>query len=304
MRFVLRRLVLLVPTLIGVTLVAFVITSAIGDPTVGLLPPNASAAERDAFRQAHGLDRPFHLQYISYVLNVFKGNMGTSIAYQEPVSRLIMRRLPATLELAVAAMVLVVLLGVPMGVLAASARGRWVDHWLRFVALLGQSVATFWLGIMLILVFSVRYRFFPPSGRDSLLSIVLPAITLSAYLLALVLRMTRSGMLDVLGQDYVRTARGKGLGEFAVKFKHGLRNSLIPVVTVLGVQFGNLLSGAIVTETVFSWPGLGLLIVDSIYRRDGVIVQGVVLFMAVTYSLVNLATDVTYGLIDPRVRYQ
>lgn len=300
--FIVRRCLLLLPTLLGVTLVAFALTSLSGDPTTAILPPEASDAQRQAFREAHGLDRPWLVRYFEYVGRLSQGDLGTSLSQQVPVASLIARRLPATVQLAFAALVLVIVVGIPLGVISAVYRGGPLDYLVRLIALVWQSVATFWLGMMLILLFSVRLGLLPPSGRDSAASLVLPAVTLAAYMTAVIVRMTRSGMLDVLNRDYIRTARGKGLARGSINYKHALRNALIPVVTVLGVQLGHLLSGAIVTETIFAWPGLGSLIVDSVYRRDHEVVQAAVVIMAVWYVLVNLLTDLLYGVINPRIR--
>lgn len=300
---VLRRIVSLLPTLLGVTLIAFALAHLAGDPATANLPPDATVEQREAFRRAYGLDQPLPAQYFLYLQRLVRGDLGMSISYQVPVSSLILKRLPATVELALASLGLVIFIGVPIGILSAVTKGSVIDYLARLLALIGQSIATFWLGIMLILVVAVKWQLLPPSGRGSWANLVLPSITLAAYLLALIVRLTRSGMLEVLTLDYIRTARSKGLGRRAVEYKHALRNAIIPIITVVGIQFGHLLSGAIVTETVFSWPGLGLLIVDSIYRRDQQIIQGVVLVLALTYVFTNLLTDLLYGIIDPRIRF-
>ncbi len=301
--YVLRRLIQLIPVAVGVTLVAFLLTHLTGDPTIVLLPPDASVADRAAFRTAYGLDRPLPLQYVLYLARIFQGDFGTSFGYGESALPLVLNRFPATFELSVAAMLLVVVFGIPAGIVSASQRGTILDRFTRAGILLGQSIATFWLGLMLILLFAVYLRVFPPSGREGLSSVVLPAVTLALYLTALVARLTRSGMLDVLSADYLRTARAKGVREALVLWRHALMNALLPVVTVLGIQFGSLLAGAIVTETVFSWPGVGSLVVDAIARRDYPVVQAAVLVFALTYALINLVVDVLYAYLDPRIRY-
>lgn len=301
--FIVRRLVYLIPTLLGVTAIAFTLAHIAGDPATANLPPDASTEQRAAFRRAYGLDQPLPTQYALYLSRLVSGDLGMSISYQEPVSRLILRRLPATVELALVSLGIVLAIGIPLGVLAAVLKGSLVDFLVRLLALVGQSIATFWLGIMLIMVVAVRWQVLPPSGRGGWENLVLPSVTLASYMLALIVRLTRSGMLEVLTQDFIRTARSKGLNHWQVEYKHALRNAIIPVITVVGIQLGHLLSGAIVTETVFSWPGLGLLVVDSIYRRDQQVIQGVVLVMALTYALTNLFTDVLYGVIDPRIRF-
>ena len=302
--YVLRRIIQLIPVAVGVMLVAFLLTRLTGDPAIVLLPPDASSADRADFRAAYGLDRPLPLQCVFYLARIFQGDFGTSFGHGEPALRLVLSRFPATFELSVAAMLLVVIFGIPAGIVSASQRGTFLDRLMRGGILLGQSIATFWLGLMLILVFAVYLRVFPPSGREGLSSVVLPAVTLALYLTALVARLTRSGMLDVLSADYLRTARAKGVREALVLWRHALMNALLPVVTVLGIQFGSLLAGAIVTETVFSWPGVGSLVVDAIARRDYPVVQAAVLVFALTYALINLVVDVLYAYLDPRIRYE
>jgi ABC-type dipeptide/oligopeptide/nickel transport system permease component len=222
----------------------------------------------------------------------------------EPALRLVLERLPATLQLAGTAIVIVLVVGIPVGVLAAVRRGSVVDYVTLALVALGQSVATFWLGLMLIIVFAVGWRLVPPSGFGTTAQLVLPAITLAAYYLAVATRLTRSGMLEVLAQDYVRTARAKGISEALTVFRHALRNALIPLLTVLGLQIGELLAGSVVTETVFAWPGVGTLVLDSILRRDYPLVQAVIIVLAVIYTVVNLGVDLLYAWCDPRIRYR
>jgi len=302
--YLLRRLAQLVPVAIGVTLVAFILTRLTGDPAVVLLPPEATVADRAVFRAAYGLDRPLPVQYLLYLANLLHGDFGTSFGYGEPALRVVLNRFPATFELSVAAMILVVIVGIPAGLLSASWRGTVLDRIARGGILLGQSIATFWLGLMLILIFAVRLRLFPPSGWEGMSSLVLPAVTLALYLTALVARLTRSGMLEVLSADFLRTARAKGVRESTVLWRHAFSNALLPVVTVLGIQFGSLLAGAVVTETVFSWPGVGSLVVDALSRRDYPVIQAAVLVFALTYALINLTVDLLYAYLDPRIRYR
>ena len=304
LRYVLGRIAQLVPTLAGVSLFVFVLIRLSGDPTSVLLPADATEVERAAFRQAYGLDRPIHEQYVRYVGRLLQGDFGVSLFQGEPALTLVLNRLAATVQLAAAAIAIVVLVGIPLGVLAAVRRGTIVDYVTLSLVALGQSVATFWLGLMLILVFAVGWRLVPPSGYGSAVQLVLPAFTLAAYYLAVAARLTRSGMLEVLGQDYIRTARAKGLSERLTVFRHALRNAVIPIVTVLGVQVGELLAGSVVTETVFAWPGVGTLVLDAILRRDYPLVQAVILVLAVIYAVVNLVVDLVYAWVDPRVRYR
>lgn len=302
-RYILRRLLLTLPVLLGVAAIAFLLTRLTGDPSLVLLPPDATETHRKEFSAAHGLDRPVLVQFGIYVGQLLRGQLGKSFSHGQPALELVLDRFPATLALALGAMAIVVGVAVPAGVVAAARRGRLVDTVVMASVLLGQSVATFWLGLMLILIFAVRWPLFPPSGRDGLSALVLPSITLAMYFGALLARMARASVLEVLSADYLRTARAKGLNERRVLWKHSLRNALIPVVTVFGVQAGALLGGAVVTETVFSWPGVGSLVVEAIYRRDYAVVQTAVLISAVIYSLINLGVDVVYAFLDPRIRY-
>ena len=304
LRFLVGRLAQLVPTLVGVSLFAFVLIRLSGDPTGLLLAPDATEAERMAFRHAYGLDRPVAEQYLRYVSRLAQGDFGVSFFQGEPALRLVLERLPATLQLAGTAIVIVLVVGIPVGALAAVRRGSVVDYVTLALVALGQSVATFWLGLMLIIVFAVGWRLVPPSGFGTTAQLVLPAITLAAYYLAVATRLTRSGMLEVLAQDYVRTARAKGISEAFTVFRHALRNALIPLLTVLGLQIGELLAGSVVTETVFAWPGVGTLVLDSILRRDYPLVQAVIIVLAVIYTVVNLGVDLLYAWCDPRIRYR
>ena len=297
-----RRLGQVVPTLLGVTLVVFLLVRVSGDPTQLLLPETATPEDRELFRKQHGLDQPIPVQYVRYLGNLLRGDLGRSLVDQQPALDVVLERLPATVELALAAILIAVGVGIPVGVLSAVRRGSALDRLAMLGALTGQSMATFWVGILLILVFAVQLRWLPVSGRDGLRHLVLPALTLSLYLMPLLARMTRSSMLEVWGQDFVRTARAKGLREGSVVLRHSLRAALIPVVTVLGLQFGGALAGAIVTESVFAWPGVGTFVLDAIYKRDYPVVQAAVLIVATVYLLTNLLVDVLYVVLDPRIR--
>jgi ABC-type dipeptide/oligopeptide/nickel transport system permease component len=297
-----RRLLHLVPTLLGVTLVVFLLVRVSGDPTQLLLPESATQEDRALFRRQHGLDQPIPIQYLRYLGAVVRGDLGRSLVDGSPAIALVLERLPATVELAVAGMLIAVLVGIPVGILSAVHRGSLLDRLAMIGVLTGQSMATFWVGILLILIFAVQLRWLPVSGREGWRHLVLPAVTLSLYMLPLLARMTRSSMLDVWRQDYVRTARAKGLRERTVIAKHMLRAALIPIVTVLGLQFGGALAGAIVTESVFAWPGVGTFVLDAIYKRDYPVVQAAVLVVATVYILTNLLVDLLYGVVDPRIR--
>jgi peptide/nickel transport system permease protein len=297
-----RRLLQLVPTLLGVTLVVFLLVRVSGDPTQLLLPETATPEDRQLFRSQHGLDRPIPIQYAEYVGNLLRGDLGRSLVDDRSALDVVLQRLPATVELTLAAIFIAVLVGIPVGIVSAVRRGSVLDRLAMLGALTGQSMATFWVGILLILIFAVQLRWLPVSGRDGPAHVVLPAVTLSLYLMPLLARMTRSSMLEVWRQDFVRTARAKGLRERTVILRHSLRAALIPVVTVLGLQFGGALAGAIVTESVFAWPGVGTFVLDAIYKRDYPVVQAAVLVVATVYILTNLLVDLLYVALDPRIR--
>ncbi|MBI4494337.1 MAG: ABC transporter permease [Chloroflexi bacterium] len=299
---VLSRLVQAVPSVLGVTLIAFVLLQASGDLTTLLLPAEASDEVRAAFRRAYGLDEPIPVQYLHYLSRLAQGDFGRSFAYNRPASQVVLERLPATLELSAVAMAIAVALAIPAGIISAVRRNSLFDRLSMGVVLLGQSVPTFWLGMLLILVFAVQFQVLPVSGRGSLAQLVLPSVTLAMWLLALLARLTRSGMLEVLSQDYIRTARAKGLGELSVTTRHALRNTLIPIVTVIGLQIGSLLGGAVMTETVFAWPGIGTLVLDSILKRDYPVVLAALIMVAAGFVLINLLIDVLYAYLDPRVK--
>jgi peptide/nickel transport system permease protein len=302
--FVVRRLLLTLPVVwIVVTLVFALIHIVPGDPVAQMLGEGASVTEVERLRNELGLDRPVLEQYRTYLLGVLQGNLGNSFRNQEPVARAIMARYPATVELAVASAIFSLLVAVPFGVVGAMRRGRAADRFIGFASLLGVSLPNFALGPMLILLLSITLGLLPVSGRDGLSHLILPALTLGSGLAATTTRMVRGSMLEEIGQDYVRTARAKGLSERAVLFRHALRNGLIPVITVLGLQAGMLLAGTFITETIFSWPGLGRLTVQAINARDYPLIQGCILTIVLTYILINLATDLLYSVVDPRIRY-
>ena len=301
-RQIARRTLRAVTALLLVTAVVFALLHLSGDPTYVLLAPEATPEQRAVFRAQYGLDQSLPVQYARYLARVVQGDFGQSFSFQSPALGVVLQRLPATLELTFAAMILAVLVAVPAAVLAALSRGRIFDRLLMAMTLAGQSVPTFWLGMMMIIVAAVHWRLLPASGRGSWSHLLMPALALAFWLMALLARVTRSEMLEALEQDYVRTARAKGLSERAVAARHALKNALLPIVTVLGLQFGGLLGGAVMTETVFAWPGVGTMILDAILKKDFPVVLAGVMIVAVGFIAVNLALDLLYSALDPRIR--
>lgn len=289
--------------MLGVSLLVFLLLHLVpGDPVEFMLGESARPADREALRAMLGLDRPLSSQLIGYLGSLLRFDLGQSIHYGRPVGEMLLERLPATVQLAVIALLIALVLAIPLGSLAAVRRGRAWDRLAMGFAVFGAAIPNFWLGPMLILLFSLQLGWLPVSGREAAGAWVLPALTLGTALAAVLARMIRSSLLEVLGEDHIRTARAKGLSETAVIWRHGLRCALLPVLTVLGLQLGALLGGAVVTEVVFAWPGLGSLLIEAIQRRDYPLVQGAVLLIALAYVLVNLATDLVYAWADPRVR--
>ncbi|ALJ90451.1 nickel ABC transporter permease [Thermus aquaticus] len=302
--YLLRRILIALPTLLGVVVLVFLMVRlAPGDPAVLLAGEFATPETLEAIRARYGLDRSLPEQFLIYLEALLRGDLGESARSRRPVLEELKTYFPNTLELASAAILVAVLTGIPLGVLAALRPGSGLDLSVMVLALLGVSMPVFWFGLLAILIFSVGLGWFPVAGKGTLAHLVLPAITLGINATALLARMTRGTLLEVLSQDYIRTARAKGLAERVVIFKHALRNALIPVVTVVGLEFGTLLSGAVITETIFAWPGLGQLLVGSILARDYPVVQGAVLLVAISFVLINLLVDLLYAAIDPRVRY-
>ena len=305
LRFLVRRLLLTLPVLLGVATLVFALIHLIpGDPAQAILGETASAEEVAALREKLGLDRPLLEQYGGFLRNAAQGDLGTSLRSNAPVAQEITARLPATLELAAAAMFVAIGFSIPLGIIAAVRRGTIVDHAATTVALTGISIPNFWLGPLLALVFAVELGWLPVSGRGTLAHLVLPAISLGAALAAILARMTRASLLEELREPYVQAARARGASNARAVLRHAFRNSLIPVVTLVGLQFGAVLTGAVITETIFAWPGIGRLLIQSIGFRDYPIVQGCILFIAVTYVGMNLLTDLVYGVLDPRIRYE
>jgi len=304
-RYVSLRLLFALPALWLIVTMVFLLAHIVpGDPVQQMLGEGARAEDLQQLRHALGLDVPISVQYGRYLAGIVHGNLGESFRFREPVSRVVLEHYPATLELAIVALLICVVIGIPAGLLAAERRATGADHAVGVFTLLGISVPNFALGPVLILVFSVIFGWLPVSGRGGPAHLILPAITLGASLAAILTRMVRTSVIEELSSDYVRTARAKGLSSTAVLYRHAFRNALIPILTILGLQFGTLLAGTIVTETIFSWPGIGRLAVQAINARDYPLLQGCILLIAVSYVLVNLLTDFIYALVDPRVRLE
>lgn len=301
--YILRRLLHTVLVAVAALLVIFVLVRLSGDPAQLMAGIDATPQDVAELRHRMGLDRPIYVQLSTFVWRAFQGDLGDSLRYKGPALTIVLERLPATLELTAAAMVLTVALAVPAGLIAATYRSKFVDQAVMVLALLGQTIPVFWLGIILILLFSVRIHWFPTGGRGGLENLVLPAITLAAFNTARVARLVRSEMIEIMSEDFIRVARSKGLMERVVVLRHALKNAAIPVVTIIGLQVGHLLGGAVITETVFAWPGVGRLLVQSIQFRDFPVIQVAVLLLALTVAVINLLVDLSYAWLDPRIRY-
>ncbi|MBI5375585.1 MAG: ABC transporter permease [Candidatus Schekmanbacteria bacterium] len=296
--YCIRRVLLAIPVIAGVTiLVFFVIHLVPGDPVQMMLGDNASTADIEELRTALGLNDPLPLQFKNFIVSIFDGNLGRSIMTRRPVMESIRERIPSTIMLALGALAVALTIAVPIGTISAWKRNSAIDGISRIISLLGISVPNFWLGPMLIIIFYIKLSLFSISG------IMLPAITLGAGMAAITTRMIRSTLIDVMAENYVTTAKSKGLSNAIIMIKHALKNALLPVVTIVGLQFGALLSGAIIVETIFSWPGIGMLTIEAITRRDYPMVQGCILVISCCYVLINLLTDIAYGILDPRIRY-
>ena len=301
-RYLVRKVFHTLFVALGVVTLVFVALRLSGDPAATMLPGDATVDELAALRRTLGLDRPLHLQYVAFLGSAVRGDFGESFRHQQPAFGLVLERLPATLELAFAALVLAIVVALPLGVLAAVYRGRVADVLAMSFAVVGQATPYFWMGIMLILVVSVELGWLPTSGRGGWQHLILPAVTLGTHFAASLARLTRTSLLEVLGQNFVTTARAKGLAEGSVILRHALKNAAVPVVTLIGLQFGTLLGGAVVTETIFAWPGVGRLAVQSIFVRDYPVVQAGVLVLALSFVALNLLVDLLYGALDPRIR--
>ena len=303
--YIRRRLIQSVVVVWGVSVIVFfLLRLAPGDPASLLLAESATPEQIEAVREKWGLNQPIPVQYMVFLGRALQGDLGNSLFFQKPALSVLLERLPATLQLSAAALAFSLLVAIPVGLISALRRDSLWDYFGTGLAMLGQAIPPYWLGIMLILVFSVGLGWFPTSGRGTVWHLVLPAVTLGSVLMALVTRLVRSGMLDVLGEDYIRTARAKGLPERGVIVRHALRNILIPLVTVLGLQLGALFGGAVITESIFAWPGVGRLALQAISARDYPLVQASVLFISVVYVFLNLAVDILYVYLDPRIRFE
>ena len=304
LRYMLKRIGQSLVVLLGITLVVFVILNLTGDPLDFILPPGTAPEVYEQYKTDLGYDQPIMVQYGRFLLNALHGDFGESHYYKQPALKVVLARVPATLQLALTALTLSIMIGIPLGIVAAIKRGSFADAGIRVFSLLGQCTPIFWLGMMLMLVFCVWLGWLPTYGKGELKNLILPAVTLSAYSCASITRLVRSGMIDVLGQEYITVARAKGVKEFIVVMKHAFKNSLSSVLTILGLQLASLLSGSVVTENVFSWPGIGRLLQQSILNRDFTVVEAIVLLIACTFVGVNLLVDLLYAIINPRIKYQ
>jgi len=302
----------MIPTLLIVALIVFLITRMIpGNPAAVMLGPQASIDDIQALTDELGLNNPLYIQFLEYMGNLLRGDFGTSLAYNQPITDLILERFPNTVILAISALIIAFAIGVPAGMIAASKQNTIIDYSITTLSLIGVSMPVFWLGIMLVLYFSVNLGWFPSTGMGTMddgfftfiRHLILPSITLATIPTATFARITRSSMLEVFTQDYIKAARSKGISEFLVTVKHALKNALTPLLTVLGLEISTLLGGAVLTETIFSWPGMGLLIIDAIEKRDFVVVQSTVLFIALIFVVVNLIVDVLYKVVNPKINY-
>lgn len=304
LNYFLRRLGRAVVTIIGISILVFIAARLSGDPTLHMLPEDASASEVAALRAELGLDQAYWIQYLRYAMHALQGDFGISLRYGEPALPLVLQVVPATLQLALSAFVLAKVAGIALGVIAALNRGTWVDRGLRGGAILADSAPPFWIGMMLILFFSIQLQWLPSSGRLSLESMILPMLAIAIGSIATTLRLTRSSMLETLSADYVKFLRSRGIPRRTIIWKHALRNAAIPVVALLGIQLGYLLAGTVIIETVFNWPGVGRLMVEALASRDFPVIQAGALFVSVVTVLLNLAVDMLFGVIDPRIRYE
>ena len=301
--FLSKRLLQLIPVLFIISFIVFGLVYVAGDPVTLMLSEEATAEEKEALREALGLNKPFIVQYGIYVLNLLQGDFGESFRYNTDALSLVLERLPATLELAFYSMLIAIIIAIPLGVLSATRRNSLIDIFASSTSVLGKALPNFWVGIMLILLFAVNLKLFPVSGRGSFMHVILPAITLGTGIAAEIMRLVRSNVLEILQQDYIKTARSKGLREFFVVYKHAFKNASIPVITIMALQTSSVISGALVTETVFAWPGIGQLIVQSVNGRDMAVVQAAVFVIALMVIGINLLTDILYRIIDPRIKY-
>ncbi len=302
-KYLVKSLLQMIPVLLLISLIVFILVRVTGDPVALMLPESATEADRATLTRELGLDLPLYQQYGIFLTNAIQGDFGTSFRYGESALPLVLERLPASFELAFAAMALAVVIAIPLGIWSAVKRNTFIDLFISGISVLGKAMPNFWMGIMLILLFSVMLGWFPVSGRGGLTHLILPAITLGVSLAAQMTRLIRSNMLEILNQDYIRTARSKGIFELFVIGKHAFRNGLIPVVTIMSLQFTSLIGGTLITETVFAWPGLGQLLVSAVNTHDMAIVQAAVFVIAIFVIVMNILTDLVYRLLDPRIKY-
>jgi len=303
-RYILKRFLQAILCIIGVTIIVFAITRISGDPVAIMMPPEAKEADWEAMRKFLGLDKPLYVQYWSFVSGIFRGDFGMSIRFMEPCLGIFLMKFPNTVLLATASMVFTMFIGLPVGIISAVKVGRWFDNFGKIFALLGQAMPVFWVGLMLILVFAVELRLLPVAGMGSWKHLIMPAITLGWFFTAAICRLSRSAMLDVLDSEYIKMARIKGVPEFLVIVKHAFKNASIPIMTLSIMHFIFLLNGTVITETIFAWPGVGRLVVDSIYARDFPMIQMCVLIASFMFVFANLLIDILYAYLDPRIRYQ
>jgi ABC-type dipeptide/oligopeptide/nickel transport system permease component len=301
-RYIARRLLQTIFVLWAVSFIAFIVMFLTGDPASAMAGENWTREQVDEFRHIMGFDQPWYVQYWGFLSKALQGDLGVSLRQRQPNLQLVFDRMPATLELALTAMLISIVVALPAGIISATKRNSWFDNVAMLGAMLGQSMPAFWLGVMLILIFGVTLHWTPIAGRGSLNHLILPAITLSAYPTARNARVMRSSLLEVLGLAYVTTARAKGLKEHAVLIRHAVRNALIPLVTLIGLEFGALLGGAVITETIFAWPGVGRMTIQAIQGRDIPLVQASVIVLATFFVLINLIVDIIYTVLDPRIR--
>lgn len=303
MKYIANRLLQIPPVLLILTVIVFMLVYVAGDPVALMLPDDASEEQIIQLREALGLNEPFYVQFFTYILNVLTLDFGQSIYFNQSALSLVLERIPATLILAGASMLVSILIAIPLGIISAIKKGTVLDVFATGISVLGKAIPNFWLGIMLILIFSVTFQLFPVSGSGSISHLILPAITLGAAMSAEITRLIRSNLLEIFTQDYIRTARSKGIAEWKVICIHAFRNSLVPVITVTFLQASAVVGGSIITEVIFAWPGLGQLLVNAVYQKDMAIVQAAIFIIAFMIIIINLITDILYQVLDPRIRY-
>ena len=302
-KYLLKRVLQLVIVLFGIATIVFIIQNLTGDPTYLLLPPDATREDIALFRHQLGFDRPILVQYLQYIISLLQGDLGQSLRHAQPALSLVIERLPATVELAFAALAIALCVAIPVGVLSALKPNSFMDHIGMSVALLGQSMPIYWSGLMLILLLTVKLNLLSAFGRGDFSNLIMPAVSLGFFSMARITRVTRSSMISVLGKDYIRTARAKGLADYKVILRHAFKNAALPIITLVGMELGHLLGGAVITETIFAWPGVGRLAIQAIYNRDFPVTRAAVLVLATIFVTINLIVDIIYTYLDPRVRY-